>query len=108
MSNAYIIGESATKVLLDAVTVSGASNAWLPVSIFKSWHIIITGVATVAIEVTNNVMTGVTPSPLAANWLQLAKTTKTFGFENHGGAFKACRANVLSISSGNVTVILGT
>lgn len=107
MSNAIIVGESATKFLLDAVTIVGASAAWLPVANNRSILITITGIASVAIEATNNVITGVTPSPLAANWIRLAVTPVTRGFEING-AWKACRANVLSISSGTVTVILGT
>lgn len=108
MSIARIIGESATKVLLNAVTVTGASDAWLPVASHKTFHIIITGTATVRIQATNNVMTGVSPSPLAANWITLGIASATMGFEN-GFPWKAVRANVTSIGAvSSVTVILGT
>lgn len=108
MSNhAIIIGESSSKILLDAVTVTGASAAWLPVAANRSFQIIITGVATVRLQITNNVMTGVAPSPLAANWVTFAITSSTVVFENNS-PHKAVRANVTSISSGSVTVILAT
>lgn len=106
-NHSVIQGESATKFLLDAVTVTGASSAWLPVANNRSFQIVITGTASVAIEGTNNVMTGVAPSPLAANWIRLAITPVTRGFEING-PWKAVRANVLSLSSGSATVILGT
>lgn len=105
MSHAVIIGESAGKKLLDAVVVLGPSEPWFPTAANKTFHIIITGIATVTIEVTNDAVN--TDTPVTNNWIVLATVTATGGVEN-SQPWKAVRVNVTALVTGTVTVILGT
>jgi len=105
MSHAMIIGEGAGKKLLDAVSVIGPSEPWFPVAANKTFHVIITGTATVTIEVTNDATLDDTPT--TDNWVTLATVTTSGGVEN-SQPWKAVRARVVSLLVGTVTVILGT
>lgn len=105
MTHAVILGEGSSKKLLDAVSVIGPSEPWFPTASGKTFHIIITGTATVEIQVTNDAVNS--DIPLTANWLTLFTTSVSQGLENTM-PWKAVRANVTALVVGTVSVILGT
>jgi len=100
-----IIGEGASKKLLDAVAVIGSSEPWFPTTVNRTFHVIITGIAEVVIEVTNDATLDDTPT--TDNWITLATITTSGGVENNQ-PWKAVRARVVFLLVGTVTVILGT
>lgn len=105
MSHAVIIGESAGKKLLDAAVALGPGEPWFPTAANKTFHVIITGIATVELQVSNDAV--LDDNPVTNNWVVLATVTSTGGVEN-SQPWKAVRANVTALVAGSVTVILGT
>lgn len=107
MSHAVILGESATKRLLDEVSIIGPGDPWFPVSTYVTYHVIITGVADVRLEVSNDVGSDDCGNVIVNSWVELADSQSTCGFQNVG-PWRAVRARVDSLVVGTVTVILGT
>lgn len=107
MSHAYIVGEGATKKLLDEVSIIGPGTPWFPVAKDKTFHVDITGIADVRIEVSNDLSHDDCGVITVVSWIELADAQNTCGFENVG-PWKAVRARVDSLITGTVTVILGT
>lgn len=105
--------ESATVKLLDGATTLGPGTVWFPVTTHRTYHVILTGVVTVEIQVTNNINTDHVGDVQGNNWVTLATIASSAscggneGFQNIS-SWKATRAVVTSIAVGAATVILGT
>lgn len=89
--------------LLDGVSAVGASAPVQPIGEDKTFDIVITGVATVLIEVSNN--RNAYAAPESATWHTLATITASGAYSNNE-AWATLRARVSSYTSGTITVIM--
>lgn len=102
---AIIIGQGNTETLLPATTNSAATGPSLKlVSMNKTIQAILSGTATVVIEVSNDPLVETTPA--SATWVTLITTSVSGGWVNNE-PWKYWRARVSAYTSGTIAVYAG-
>lgn len=91
--------ESAITPLLIGAAAVGAGRAVAPTMVERTFHMILTGTATVHIEVSND--------PAQLVWASIGSATANAVLANFD-AYKYVRANVTAYTSGTISVYMGT
>jgi hypothetical protein len=94
----------AVSILLDNKASTGAGQVVEVDSEKTSFDVVITNIATVQIQASNNIMA--LTDPASVTWHTLATITTSGGYENYA-PWRYWRANVSSYTSGTVTVRMG-